>query len=257
MDAENVRIWAEELKKKLGGRNVVVFIDTWQRATSTASQNDDKEMQKAIAHAEAIARFLDGVAIIAFHPPKGRDDTISGSMILENSTTAILNITEVNGGEKKLQVVRIKGHKEGAYAYFKIKEHGISQWDKQLNEITGALPEYIGGTGMGHAQERVIADADARAEIVSIHLNTLRTRKQPLTMKEIAITIERALDHGGCKDTLKNFFPNTRKAVDIEKMLTRLFTANDEIPVAGSMDIVKCIKGNLVYINGERSPSIG
>src|SRR5258708_34029943 len=71
----------------------VIFIDTWQRATAGATQNDDKCMQRAIRNAEGIGRRLGAPIVIAAHPPKGNNGTISGSSVIENSSVAIWELS--------------------------------------------------------------------------------------------------------------------------------------------------------------------
>lgn len=253
MDAEDVKNWAEELKAKLGNRKVVLFIDTWQRATTTASQNDDKEMQKAIFHAEVLAKYLNGCAIIAFHPPKGRDDTISGSMIMENSTTAILTIVEhEGGGHKRLSVVRLKGGKEGNYAFFAIEAKTFGLMDKQGQEVTGALPEYGGGNKIGAAQTKLAKEVEARHEVVRLLMPTIQTRKQPWTMKEVSLIVERNIEQDR-EGIMSHFFPNTRKAAEIEALLLKLFTSTDNVYMPDGTEYVACIKGTLRYVNAGQS----
>ena len=152
MDAEDVKTWAELLKERVGDRPCAIFIDTWQRATSYASQNDDKEMQKAVHMAEALARFLNGCAIIAFHPPKGRSDTINGSMVIENSTSCILEITGEKGKRRKVEVARIKGPGEGKSFDFHIHEVPINMHDTSGNQLTGVVALYGDGSEIGPVQ---------------------------------------------------------------------------------------------------------
>ncbi|HET7086019.1 MAG TPA: AAA family ATPase [Rhizomicrobium sp.] len=197
MDTENVKAWAEVLKKRMRGRKVVLVIDTWQRATSTASQNDDKEMQKAIHQAEGLARCLNGCAIIAFHPPKGREDTITGSMVLENSTTCILEITGQKKEDRKIEVTRIKGPGEGNYVKFRIQDVSLELRDKSGKALKGVIAEFVGGAGMDPMQ-REIEEENRRGAWLSILAPLARVEIGENGCKPLSVTalIKRAQKKG-------------------------------------------------------------
>lgn len=146
MSAENVEKWARKLHEKLAGRKAVVFLDTWQRATSAAGQNKDEDMQLCVHHAEALARSLGGPLIGAFHPPKYNENTIHGSAIIENSTVAIWVLDDSNHGGKKLRVERIKGPGYGSYRLFDFKEVPLDEEDAFGNKQKGLVPVKTGGT---------------------------------------------------------------------------------------------------------------
>lgn len=182
MDAHQVELWSEELKKRFKGRRVVVILDTWQRATSTASQNDDKEMQKAIHHAETLAKHLNGCAVIAFHPPKGNEDTITGSAVLENSTVAIMQITS-GLGNRKLAVTRIKGRGEGNYFTFRLEAVEVGGVEQDGAPITGVIPAWNGGNTTGPSQDR-INEIDTMRKAVFEHVleaHVVRREKKGLS----------------------------------------------------------------------------
>lgn len=221
MDAHEMELWAAAIKKRFKGRRVAIFIDTWQRATSTASQNDDKEMQKAIHHAEALARYLNGCSIIAFHPPKGRDDTITGSMVLENSTTCIIKITELNGS-KKLVVDRIKGRGEGNFARFKLKEVYYGDMDDFGNEVSGVIPEFLGGTGPGPVVDKAAEDERMRKQVVGLFIHILPDRKKGLTYSDVADIAIAAIEQNP-KSDLAQYFNGCADNEEMQKLLHMVF----------------------------------
>ena len=105
-------------EKKIKPGEFVIFIDTRQRATSHASQNNDEQMQVAVHHCESLGRAVGGPVVVAFHPAKhGSPNDISGSAIIGNSSTGIWKLTDKNG-IKTLTVDRIKGGKEGIHKQF-------------------------------------------------------------------------------------------------------------------------------------------
>lgn len=144
MDGNELKLWASAIKARLKGRRAVVFLDTWQRATRNASQNEDREMQVAIYHAEQLARTLNGCAVIAFHSPKLVEETITGSMVQENSTVAILVVKKVKNGNglRTVKVERIKGRGEGNSVEFRLPEVRLGLRDKSGAELTGVIAEF-------------------------------------------------------------------------------------------------------------------
>jgi hypothetical protein len=145
--AEDTREWAEFLRMKIGqhGR-AVVFLDTWQRATSRGGQNKDEDMQMAVHHAEALARSLNGPAVVAFHPPKHDSTIVLGSSIIENSTTGIWSITDHTSGIK-LEVTRMKGRGTGNDKIIRFDSIGLVDMEDQFGkERTGLVPVAIGGS---------------------------------------------------------------------------------------------------------------
>ena len=94
------------------GRRAIIFVDTWQRATSVApdGQNSDRDMGIAVKNLEALARAFGGPAICCCHPPKDArvTATVMGSSVIENASTGIWHLTKENA-ELKLEVTRIKG----------------------------------------------------------------------------------------------------------------------------------------------------
>jgi hypothetical protein len=145
MSADDAEKWANAIKRRLGDRKGIVIMDTWQRASSFGGQNSDEDMQKCVYHAEALARFVGGPAIVAFHPPKYSEHTIHGSAVIENSTTAIWHLEECSEG-RKLTVTRIKGPGEGNYKKFNFVQVELDERDSFENNRTGLVPNCIAGT---------------------------------------------------------------------------------------------------------------
>lgn len=188
MDAEDTREWAEALRSVIGqdGR-AVLFLDTWQRASSRGGQNRDDDMQTAVHHAEALAASLDGPAVIAFHPPKADDRMVMGSSVIENSTTAIWHLADHAVG-KKLEVTRMKGRGENNYQMFKFEEIKLGEEDEFGRERTGIVPVRIGGVGM----EGVVTEGEGEAlkafANVLRELELRRKEDDPNSSKHYAVT---------------------------------------------------------------------
>jgi hypothetical protein len=164
MDATDCREWAEFLKTAIGpNARAVVFLDTWQRASSYGGQNKDEDMQKAVHHAEAIADSLRGPAVIAFHPPKHDSSVVMGSSVIENSTSAIWSMSDY-GRNKKLEVTRIKGKGEGNYHLIKFNEVSLGLMDDFDNERTGIVPIRMGGV----EQAKETSDFDIKETLANI-----------------------------------------------------------------------------------------
>jgi hypothetical protein len=147
MSGDEVKAWATEILERMPGRKIVTFVDTWQRATSSASQNDDKEMQNAAANAEALAKALNGPVVISFHPPKNNPDTLMGSSIIENMTVGIWTMKmDGDNFHRLLTVARLKGKGERNSMKFEYKEVGIGEIDEFGKEKTGLIALKQGGT---------------------------------------------------------------------------------------------------------------
>jgi hypothetical protein len=177
MSAEDVQLWAEFLHQKVGDKPTVVFVDTWQRAAAKGGQNSDEEMQKAVHHVEQLAEVLHGPVIAAFHPPKHDDRVVMGSSVIENSTTAIWNLTE-QASNRRLEVTRIKGPGHGNYNLFKFDVIGLGERDEYDNEITGVVPTKVGGQEQTMPEEQLNTEKEVFAHII-VTLDLERKQKDP------------------------------------------------------------------------------
>jgi len=159
MSASEVEKWTRFLLQEIPeGAKVAVFVDTWQRATSRGSQNDDEEMQMAVHHIEAMAKSLNGPSIVAFHPPKHNEQAMMGSSIIENATVGILRISD-HLNCKKIEVDRIKGKGVGNYKLARFREIGLSDEDQFGNENTGVVVVPVGGSSEQSDSEQIADDA--------------------------------------------------------------------------------------------------
>jgi hypothetical protein len=149
MAASNVEAWAEVLRAHIGDdAKAVCFIDTWQRATSSASQNDDDKMQTAAHHAEALSKSLSGPVIVACHPPDKNEDKVSGSMVIENESRAIMSLKR-EGSALKLKVTRSKTRGEGNYQSFRLEKVELGKAAKSGAMRTGCCLVRFGGIDFG------------------------------------------------------------------------------------------------------------
>lgn len=144
------------------GRRCVIFMDTWQRATSHGRQNDDTDMQKAFEAAEILARVLRGPALIAFHPPKDGRQTILGSSIIENNTTAIWFLEEVADG-LRLKVTRIKGPGQNNWRKFRKEEVDLESEDQFGKPEIGLIPIKFAGVEDRDKKDALASEAEKRA----------------------------------------------------------------------------------------------
>lgn len=182
--------WAKFLRQRIGPNGkAVVFLDTWQRATAGASQNDDRDMQAAVYNAEGLARALDGPCVIAAHPPKGDDAVVLGSSVIENSTAAIWTL-ENEGSSKRMEVTRMKGHGEGNTMVFDFDIVSFGEEDEHGREITGQVATRVGGTnpltgkdesvaetaGVLSASEKLDEEREAMAHVFAAHVKHVRSK---------------------------------------------------------------------------------
>jgi len=148
LSGNDVELWTRFLLDTwVDHANCIVFVDTWQRATSRGKQNDDSEMQTAVSNIEAMAKSLRGPAVVAFHPPKHDTTVVMGSSVIENSSVAIWQGSDSTVG-KKLEVTRIKGKGFGNYKTFRFDEVELGEEDEFGNERTGVVPTMVAGSGL-------------------------------------------------------------------------------------------------------------
>lgn len=147
LDPKLCELWVRYIRHMIGPYGkVIIFLDTWQRATSQASsQNDDRDMQTATHHAERMAELLGGSMVVAAHPPKGDEEVVLGSSIIENNSAAIWTLTNMTAG-KNLSVTRMKGRGEGNYMLLDFAQIPLGEEDEHGREITGQAVDLIGGT---------------------------------------------------------------------------------------------------------------
>lgn len=162
MDPKNVGDWTRYLKKHVvKDQKTIVVLDTWQRGTSRGSQNDDEEMNKAVGHAEAMAKSLGGPVVASFHPPKHDGQVVMGSSVIENQTVAIWHEDQLGDGSRQLMVTRIKGKGYGNQMHFNFEEVGLNEVDEHGKERTGVVPILKWGIDAGGAADTGNSRSDA------------------------------------------------------------------------------------------------
>jgi Bifunctional DNA primase/polymerase, N-terminal/AAA domain len=239
-DASAVRTWAEEIKKRMNGRRVIVVLDTWQRATSRSSQSDDKEMALAVHHAEALARSLNGCTIASFHPPKAREDTIHGSNIIENATVAIWQMTE-DSGEKSVEVIRIKGCRDGSAYKFRMQQETTGDFDKHGRETTGVCSVRTGGGANGKTMQEEEIEETLRIAIARVLEPALTAKKASsgITFKEACELIIAYISRSARDDVVSQAYYHTRgDMLGIQRGLKNLFPPGQ----SAYLDEVACIQ---------------
>lgn len=190
MSADDTREWAEALKHEIGANGrAVVFLDTWQRASAKGGQNKDEDMQIAVHHAEALAKSLNGPAVVAFHPPKHDDRVVMGSTVIENSTTAIWSMSDHTSG-KKLEVTRIKGKGVGNYQLFNFKEVTLGEKDDFGKERTGLVPVRLGGVDSEGKMDLDEGDETSKKAFANVmrEIELRRKDDDPESTKHYAVT---------------------------------------------------------------------
>lgn len=202
MDPDQVKLAAKVLRGILGkeGR-AVTFLDTWQRSTWRASQNDDEEMQRAVHHAEAFSKIMRGPMVAAFHPPDSNPNKVIGSTVQENVTSAILNLTSAPQGRyKKLEVTRIKGPGLGNYRLLDFEKMELGEEDRFGRPRTGLVPVSVGGNDIPISpevqsdEERERTALGAILKEVEANRKTYAPKSHHLTMSLAAKIIATTLD---------------------------------------------------------------
>lgn len=221
-DPHSVRIWAEELKAKFGGdgtQRIAVFLDTWQRGTAGADQNDNQAMSLAMKNAELLAKHLNGCMIVSCHPPKHDEGTIAGSAILENEGVAIIQLTS-EAGNRRLDVIRIKGDSDRRYMTFFPHEIGLGIFDQNGNEIVSVYADRTGGSGSGFTTAETDRRQALREEIVQQVQVALAEAKRGLSFPDVARTLL-AVAKGAPKSIIGRAFAQSK---DVDHLVEELHT---------------------------------
>jgi hypothetical protein len=160
LDAAEIEQFVKFAIRRTKGKNKVLFVlDTFQRmiqaVDSKGGMNDDAAMAKAVYHLDYMARSLSrqskgGPVFVAFHPPKNNKGVVHGSAVLENSSSAIIQIEEQPGNSlKKMYVTRLKGAPETSEMYFKFKSVNIGGVDKHGRPYSAAVIDAMNHTAEG------------------------------------------------------------------------------------------------------------
>lgn len=144
-NVEDVNLWIDVFKEKVGKKDVMVFIDTWQRATCGLSQNEEREMQGAINSAEAIGRGVRGPVVVAFHSPKSNRDTIAGWEGQRNTSNALWFIEREPRGVK-LTARKVRSAPGSSTLILEYVEYETGLRDDYFNfPLKHVVPSRLGG----------------------------------------------------------------------------------------------------------------
>lgn len=185
MNGEEIAAAAEFFRAQFNGRRVMVVLDTWQRATSTASQNDDVQMQAAVHNAEMLAKCLRGPLIALVHPPKHNDHTASGSAVTENSTTAIWVISmKADLTTREMKVVRIKNAPDGKHIIFNLKPIDLGTLDRFGRKNEGVIIDCQSSSVLEESAESKGKTANSKAIYATLIGELLQKHLEAVASKE-------------------------------------------------------------------------
>lgn len=157
-DPQRLVMRVREMVEWADGVPCVVILDTWQRATSGWSKNDQEDMEKAIENAEFVAKHLRGPLVSCVHPPKDGRMTVVGSGVQEDTSAGIYHLEERQNKEiVRLRIDRIKGPGHGRWFDFELKPIVIEgeMKDHFGNALTGLIAKKIGGSEDASAVENL------------------------------------------------------------------------------------------------------
>lgn len=186
------------------GRRAVVFVDTWQRATSAApdGQNSDRDMGLAVKNLEALARAFGGPAICCCHPPKDVrvTATVMGSSVIENASTGIWTLSNTDAG-LKVEVTRIKGAGLGGHKYLAHETVRLDRRDEGGQPLTGLVATYVGGN-LSNALEAREAEKATRQAVLDVVLDlynrgisVLRSNGNGQKPRDVAAAVKKKYGH--------------------------------------------------------------
>lgn len=176
LDADEIEKFVNFAIRRTAGKTKVLFVlDTFQRMIqavgSSGGMSDDVSMAKAVHHLDYMARSLSrqskgGPVFVAFHPPKNNKGVVHGSALLENASSAIIQIDAQPGGLKKMYVTRLKGGPETSEMYFAFKSVEIGGIDKHGRPYSAAVIDAKNHTDGGTPVEVKQLDTDMATLIV-------------------------------------------------------------------------------------------
>jgi hypothetical protein len=170
MDGEDCTALVSHLRSRLPeGARAVLVLDTWQRATSAApdGQNSDRDMGVAVKKVEALAREFGGPVICCCHPPKHDKGTVAGSLVIENTSTAIWHLSKTDAG-LEVKVIRIKGQGLGNHKYLDHKTVMLDRCDERGQRLTGLVATFVGGDWSNAADAREAENAARQAVLNTV-----------------------------------------------------------------------------------------
>ena len=169
MSGEDVKFWAEYCRELVKDRRTVIVVDTWQRATSHGSQNDDKEMATAVANVEALGKTFHGPVVGCFHPPKHNGKTTTGWAGIENASQGIILIEKQEDGRtRKVTLTGTKGGGDDNYKVFDWNEIEVGEVNQFGKQKKGVVPIQSAGTGAEETLESIQRTHSARYLYASI-----------------------------------------------------------------------------------------
>lgn len=239
LSGDEVKKYAQIAKEFFGDRKVLTILDTWQRASASGSQNDDKDMQLAFSNAEAIGKALNGPVMASFHPPKNKNDdetkTVMGSSVIDNSTKGLWHLGE-DAGSRYIKTGRIKGAPENNRYVFEITRVPLPAVTlKNGTTASGIVAHRLGGSG-GNSLEYDQKMIRIRAAIAQTIEGTLVEKSNhSLTYKEVgeivmATVIEKANE---TDNELVKAFYRAADADEAAVMLHKLFTPSTCVDMDG------------------------
>lgn len=173
------------------GTKVLLVIDTWQRVTSKAeSQSNEAQMQTGIHNCEALGRTFEGPVLVLTHPPDNNPEKVMGSTIIENESSAIIQIGDAIGGVRTIRVTRIKGAEGGSMKTWKLVSQQISGTNKRGKPNTAALFQFSGGNTAAGQTAGISEDEVKKLRVIYMMVthftNIYPEHKGPVARSDIA-----------------------------------------------------------------------
>ncbi len=224
MSRDSCELWTRFLLDQLKGKRAVIFLDTWQRATSRGAQSDEADMQTAIHHIEAIAKSLCGPCVVAAHPPKADTSSVMGSSIIENATAGIWHLTQEEGARRRLRVERVKGAPNNSYQDFNFTQIDLDRKNNFGRAITGIIPERSGGSSTKGTMEEQIAIEKGRENYATVIHNFMqRQGKNTITKKDVVVMIAHLQPHDDLYQLLQDARETPNNQPQVKRRLEQCF----------------------------------
>jgi hypothetical protein len=102
-----------------GGADGIVAVDTLNRATTGADENDSKDMGRIIASAQSLQRVLGGLVLLVHHSGKDASRGLRGHSSLHGALDAVIEVTR-EGSRREWKPPKVKDGPDGAAHSFRL-----------------------------------------------------------------------------------------------------------------------------------------
>jgi hypothetical protein len=130
----------------------LVILDTWARVTAGGSENDGKDMSRAIEHCAAIQAATGAAVAVVHHSGKDASKGARGWSGLRGAVDCEIEVTR-NGDERAFKISKQKDGEDGFARGFRLIPREIGR-DEDDDPITSCVVEHLGHATKARGKKR-------------------------------------------------------------------------------------------------------